>query len=165
MDRIADLLKLHPVTHDLGDWVLDFIAGCAHNTVFEVDEKIFRHGDPATHFYLLRHGSVALEMSVPGRGLISFQTLDHGQMLGASWLVPPYRWLYDARAIVTTRAIAFDARCLREKCETDHHVGYEMMKIFMPIVLQRMQAARLQSVDAFGKRDTWQRPLADMGSS
>lgn len=155
MDTIAVLLQSHPVMQGLDDSQLDLIAGCAHNVVFEADKKIFSHGESASEFYLLRHGSVALEMSVPGRGLLTFLTLAQGEMLGASWLVPPYRWSYDARAITQTRAIAFDAQCLRDKSEADSDLGYALMKRFIPILLERLQAARLQSVDAFGKEASW----------
>ena len=67
-----------------------------------------------------------------------------------SWLVPPYRWTNDAKAIELTRAIAMDATCLRQKCEGDHDLGYEMMKRFMPILIQRLQATRLQILDVYG---------------
>jgi len=71
-------------------------------------------------------------------------------MVGLSWLIPPWRWTYDARAIDDTRAIAIDALCLRQKCEADHDLGYEMMKRFMPVVIQRLQATRLQILDVYG---------------
>jgi CRP-like cAMP-binding protein len=73
-----------------------------------------------------------------------------GELAGVSWLIPPYRWTYDARAVEDTRAIAVNARCLRERCEDDHDLGYEMMKRFMPVLIQRLQATRLQILDVYG---------------
>lgn len=156
MKEIAELLQEHTVTKGLDSQILDLIAGCAHNTVFEAQQSIFQHGELADEFYLLRHGKVALELYTPGRGALTFLTLSTGEMLGASWLVAPYRWTYDARAVEMTRAIAFDAKCLRDKCESDPHIGYELMKRFVPILLSRMQTARLQSADVFGSESQWQ---------
>ena len=82
---------------------------------------------------------------------IVFETLQDGDIVGASWLVPPYRWMFDARAVGLTRAIGMDAACLRGKCEADHHLGYEMMKRFLPILVGRLHATRLQILDVYGK--------------
>lgn len=67
-----------------------------------------------------------------------------------SWLVPPYRWTYDAKALELTRALAIEAKCLRGKCEADHDLGYEMMERFMPVLVERLHAARLQMLDVYG---------------
>ena len=91
-----------------------------------------------------------LEMFVPGKGSFTFLTVKSGQVLGTAWLIPPYRWSYDARAVELTRAIAFQCGCLRDKCEADHHVGYELMKRFIPPLVERLHTARLQSMDLYG---------------
>jgi CRP-like cAMP-binding protein len=119
---------------------------------FEAGQYLFREGDPADQFYLLRQGRVALELTAPGRGAVTFQTLGPGEIVGVSWLIPPYRLNYDAKALELVRAIAMDAACLRQKCEADHHLGYEMMKRFMPVLIQRLQATRLQILDVYGTR-------------
>ncbi len=74
-----------------------------------------------------------------------------GEFVGASWLIPPYRWTFDARAVELTRAIGIDAACLRGKCEADHDLGYEMMKRFLPALVKRLHATRLQILDVYGK--------------
>jgi hypothetical protein len=79
--------------------------------------------------------------------------LGEGEILGVSWLVPPYRWDFDARAVGLVRAVAFDAACLRGKCEADHDLGYELMKRFVPELVRRMQAARLQSLNLYGQTE------------
>jgi CRP-like cAMP-binding protein len=149
MKNIAELLHHHPFSEGLDDEIVDLIAGCAKNVVFQANDYIFREGDNAEHFYLIRHGTVALETFVPGRGAVNFLTVKSGEILGASWLVPPYRWTHDSRAVELTRAIAFDCACLRDKCEADHHVGYELMKRFVPTLVERMQAAQLQTADIY----------------
>jgi CRP/FNR family cyclic AMP-dependent transcriptional regulator len=77
-------------------------------------------------------------------------TVNAGEIVGESWLVAPYRWIFDAQALELTRALSIDARCLREKCEEDHDLGYEMMKRFMAMLVQRLQAAQLQMLDVYG---------------
>jgi len=98
------------------------------------------------------HGRVALEIKAPGRAPAVFATLGEGDIVGASWLVPPYRWTSDARALELTRALGIDAACLRRKCEADHHLGYEMMKRFVPILVNRLHATQLQMLDVYAKR-------------
>ena len=150
MKTIEDLLKSHPFCEGLEDAILKLIAGCATNAVFEAGSYLFRAQGSADQFFLVRHGTVALEMFVPGQGPQTFLTVKSGEMLGVTWLVPPYRWAYDARAVELTRTIAFDAACLREKCEADHHLGYELMKRFVPALVQRLQMAQLQMADIYG---------------
>jgi CRP-like cAMP-binding protein len=149
MKDIADLLNGHPFCKGLELDIISLIAGCAKNIIFKENEYIFQEGKVADYFYLIRHGTVALEMFAPNRGPFTFLTIKSGEILGASWLVPPYRWSYDARAVELTRAIAFDCTCLRKKCEEDHHVGYELMKRFIPPLIERLQTARLQSADIY----------------
>ncbi len=153
MKSIAQMLTEHPFAKGLEDAIIEKIAGCARNVSFDANEYVLREGGPASHFYLIRRGHVALEMFAPGRGPVTFISLKGGELLGVSWLLPPYRWSYDARTVEPTRAIEFDAQCLRDKCEADHHLGYEMMKRFIGPLTQRLQAARMQSADMFGSGD------------
>ena len=150
MIEMAELIRQHPFTSGLEDEIVTLIAGCAKNVAFAADEYIFHQGGHQDYFYLLRHGTVALEIFRPGRGPFTFLTVKSGEILGASWMLPPYRWTYDARAVELTRAIAFECGCLRDKCEADHHIGYEMMKRFIPPLIERLQMARLQSADVYG---------------
>ena len=80
-----------------------------------------------------------------------FSTEDEGDIVGTSWLVPPYRWRFDARAVELTRAIGIDARCLRDKCEADPRLGYAMMKRIVPIIVGRLDDTRMQILDVYGK--------------
>jgi CRP-like cAMP-binding protein len=128
------------------------VSGCARNHRFDAGAYLFHEGESANEFFLIRHGQVALEIVSPGQMPIVVATLGEGEIVGASWLVPPYRWMYDARATALTRAIGIDAACLRGKCEADHHLGYAMMKRFLPILVQRLHATRLQLLDVYGKR-------------
>ena len=124
MIPISALIGEHPFAQGLESDILSLIAGCARNVVLPADTYVFREGGEAGYFYLIRHGAVALEMHRPGAGAVTFLTVKSGEILGASWLLPPYRWRYDARTLKDTRAVRFDCICLRDKCEADHHVGY-----------------------------------------
>ncbi len=150
MEGLERIVKEHPFFAGMQNAFCDLVCGCAKNVRFEAGQYLFHEGEPADWFYLLRHGRVALQVTAPGRGAVTFQTMAEGDIVGLSWLIPPYRWTYDAKAIDLTRAIAMDASCLRQKCEADHDLGYEMMKRFMPVLIQRLQATRLQILDVYG---------------
>ena len=150
MEDLERIIKEHQFFAGLDPAFCNLICGCAKNVRFEAGEYLFHEGTAADQFYLVRHGRVALQLTAPGRGAMTFQTIGEGEVVGVSWLIPPYRWTFDAKALELVRAIALDAACLRNKCESDHHLGYEMMKRFMPVLIQRLQATRLQILDVYG---------------
>lgn len=152
MRTLETILAEHPFFAGLEPRYVQIIAGCASNVAFGEGHIIFREGEEANRFYLIREGRVALEVHAAGVGTITIQTLDAGDILGWSWLVPPYRWHFDARAIEPTRAIALDGECLRRKCDEDHDMGYELLKRFAEIITQRLQATRLQLLDVYARR-------------
>lgn len=129
---------------------LDLIAGCGANVSVRGGERLFSEGDEANAFYAIRSGDVALEIAAPGRKPLVIETLHAGDVLGWSWLFEPHRVRYDARAIGTVRAIGFDGTCLRGKCEQDHDLGYELMRRFSQVVIERLQATRAQLLDVYG---------------
>ena len=150
MEGMQRIVREHPFFAGLGEEFFSLVTGCAKNVRFEAGQYLFHEAEPADELYLLRAGRVALEVSAPGRGSLTLQTLGEHDIVGVSWLIPPYRWAYDARALELTRAIALDGACLRQKCEADHHLGYELMKRFVPVLVQRLQASRLQMLDVYG---------------
>jgi CRP-like cAMP-binding protein len=147
---IEQILREHPFFRQLEEPFLRLICGCARNVHFNGGDYLFHEGDPADRFYLIRHGAAVLEIRAPGRTL-AFQTLRDGEIAGVSWLIPPYRWTFDARALTDIRAIGVDAACLRAKSEADHDLGYELMKRFNSVLAQRLQATRLQILDVYGQ--------------
>jgi len=146
MEGLERIVREHPFFVGLKAEFSEIISECAKNVRFEAGQYLFHEGQTADQFYLLRSGRVALQISTPGR-TFTVQTMGEDEIVGASWLVPPHRWGFDAKALELTRAIAMDAACLRGKCEGDHDLGYEMMKRFMPILIQRLHATRLQILD------------------
>jgi CRP/FNR family cyclic AMP-dependent transcriptional regulator len=150
MEGLERIICEHPFFAGLSRDFCALVCGCARNARFEAGQYLFREGEPADAFHLIRHGRVALTVADPGRGPVAFQTLGEGEIVGVSWLIPPYRWSYDARALTLVRTIAMDAACLRRKCEADHDLGYEMMKRLMAVLIRRLQATRLQILDVYG---------------
>ena len=150
METLERLLAEHDLFRGLDDRYVTLLTGCAANVRFDDGAFLLREGEPADRFFVLREGRVALEIRAPGRGPIVIQTLGHDDVLGYSWLFPPFRWRFDARAIEPTRALALDGQCLRGKCDEDPVLGYELMKRFAGIALQRLQATRLQLLDVYG---------------
>jgi CRP/FNR family cyclic AMP-dependent transcriptional regulator len=150
MKSIADIVRDNPFFSGLSEEYLELISGCGANESFPAGSFIFREGGSADKFYVIRHGGVALELYQPGREPIILQTRRDGDIMGWSWFIPPYRWEWDARALQLTRVVSFDAVCLRGKLESDSAFGYEMMKRFIPVIHDRMKAARLQMIDMYG---------------
>ena len=150
MENLERILTEHPFLAGIDSEYIKLLVGCASNVVFRPGEFIFREGDEANAFYFIRHGKVVVETFVPQKGPVVIQTREEGEILGWSWLVPPYRWHFDARAFELTRAIALDGKCLRDKCESDHGLGYELMKRFTLIIAERLEATRLQLLDIYG---------------
>jgi len=151
METLDRYLIEHPFLKDMGPEHIKLIVGCSANVKFDAGQFIFKEGEEADKFYLIRAGKVAVEVYSPERGAIALQTVDDGDILGWSWLIPPYKWHFDARAVELTRAIALDGKCLRNKCEDDYVLGYEIMKRFAYIMEQRLDSARLQLLDVYGK--------------
>ena len=150
MEDLERILKDHPFIADLNPAQISLLVGCASNVVFQAGEFIFHKGDDADLFYFIRQGKVVIETYVPQKGPIAIQTREAGEVTGWSWMVPPYKWHFDARAVELTRAIALDGKCLRDKCEQDHDLGYELMKRFSMLIAQRLEATRLQLLDIYG---------------
>ncbi|WP_242418943.1 cyclic nucleotide-binding domain-containing protein, partial [Frankia sp. CpI1-P] len=92
---------------------LALLAGCARHAVFPAGALLLREGDPADTLYLVRQGTVAIEMFVPARGSVPLETVGAGSVVGWSWMFAPYRVHFDARARSLVRADALDGACLR----------------------------------------------------
>ena len=152
MRSIAELTAGTPAFAGLEPRHLELIAGCGATARFAAGERLLRAGEPAVTFYVIRHGTVALELPAPGREPLVIETLHDGEIAGFSWLFEPHRWVFDARATVDTSAIAFDGACLRGKCDADHELAYGLMRRFAATLVDRLQATRLQLLDVYGRR-------------
>ncbi len=147
---LTESLHKHPFLRDMNEELLKELTSCASNVVFHEGARLFREGEDAKTFYLVRNGRVTLEIQGGERGQIRILTIGPGEVLGWSWLISPYRWHFDAYAVEQVHAFAIDATCLRTKCETDHHFGYEMLRRFSEVLERRLEATRLQLLDIYG---------------
>lgn len=147
LDRV---LADHPFFAGLEPDDARFVAACGVNRVLRPDEFLFRAGDRADQFFVVRSGRVAVELFAPGRGPLILATADAGAVLDAAWLIPPYRWQFDARAVTAVRCVALDATCLRARCEEHPALGYRLMQRTAAILQERMEAARIRLLDLYG---------------
>jgi len=152
MQDLGPYLKQHPFLAGMTDSQIELLVGCASNVKFNIGDYVSREGQPAKRFFFVRHGRLALELMTHDRGPMVIETLTEGDVLGWSWLFPPHVWHFDVKAVELTRAIAMDGECLRNKCEEDHELGYEIMKRFSHVMVNRLSATRLQLLDIYGKR-------------
>lgn len=149
MESIETLLANQPFLRELKPAQIAMLAGCATTKEFGAGDFVFRTGEQADAFYIVLNGRVGIEMYSSERGALTILTVGDGDVLGWSWLVPPFRWHFDALVLDATRVIAFEAQCLRELCEQDHDLGYEIMKRFAQVITRRLEATRLQLVDVY----------------
>lgn len=150
MKSISDLLSEHPFFAGLAEDDLALIAGCGTNVHFEPDRMILCADEPADLFYVVRRGMVAIEIDTPRKGPLVIETIGSGDILGVSWLLPPYRWDFDSRAVEETDVVALDAACLRGKCDEDPVLGYELYKRFAGLIRDRLTATRIRLLDLYG---------------
>lgn len=150
MKNIQQLLAEHPFFEGMPTADVDLIGACGDNYTVAAGEYIARENSPADHFFIIRSGRVAVEIYVPNHGPLCLQTLQAGDIFGWSWLFPPYQWTFDARAVSTVHMVRLDGKCLRNKCNEDTRLGFELMKRFARIMTARLQATRLQLLDVYG---------------
>jgi len=150
LKKLKSILSKTPIFKGLNNRFLKIILDCASEVRFEPEELIFREGESANNFYIILQGNVSIEaLMAPEREPIIIQNLGENEVVGWSWLFPPHRWHFDARATEPTQAISIDGKLLREKCEEDHDLGFELMKRFANIIEQRLRSVRLQNPDMY----------------
>jgi CRP/FNR family cyclic AMP-dependent transcriptional regulator len=152
METLERIIAEHPFFAGLESYYTGLLTGCAANIRFAPKSYIFKEGEEANEFYLIRSGRVALEIFTPQHNPIVVETLDEGDILGWSWLLPPYLWKFHAHAVQDVRAIALDGKCLRTKCEQNHDLGYEVLKRFAQIMERRLEATRFQLLDVYAAK-------------
>lgn len=147
--ELKDRIASHAFFRDMAPQYLELLAESAMLKEFKAGEVIFKTGDPANRFYLIEVGEVAVESEAKdhANAPVAVQVIGRGDVLGWSWLFPPYYWQFDARAVTDTKAIFFYATWLRDSCERDHDFGYEMLKRMSAIIIQRLQTTRQRLVE------------------
>jgi CRP-like cAMP-binding protein len=153
ISTVAEEVSAHPLLAGLPSDLISEVGGCARNVAFPAGALLLAEGDPADTVYLVRRGRVAIEVQSPGPGSLVIETVGPGSVVGFSWLLPPYSWRFDARALDPVGAMALSAACMREKADRDPAVGYALMSRVAGILLERLQATRVRMLDIYGTAD------------
>ncbi len=144
---IKDYLSGHAFFTGLDDGFVEFLVGCASQRKVDKGHVLFQQGKNADKFYLLRNGEVSVQVPALVGPTLEIQTLGADQMLGWSWLIPPYRWNFMARAQQETELLEFDGSAILARCEQDPKFGYELFKRFAALMSERLDAARQKLMD------------------
>jgi CRP-like cAMP-binding protein len=146
-NRLAEL----PFFQGFDRAFLDAISENAVERNYDTGKEIVREGDPAHEFFVLLQGKVGLEIEQSDRPRRTIRTLGAGEVLGWSWLVPPYRYHFDARALKPTRVIALDARVIREVLQARPQDGFQFLTRLLPVIASRLESTQLQLLDLYGR--------------
>jgi CRP/FNR family transcriptional regulator, cyclic AMP receptor protein len=152
IEPLSTRIALHPFLAGMNHNQLTLLTDCAVTRHFNTNQIVLREGDLANGFYLIEAGKVALESVIGCGESIPIQILGPGDLLGWSWMFPPYVWQFTARAIEPTAALFFYATILREYCEKDHSLGYELLKRISAVMVTRLQAAHDQMLSIYSSR-------------
>jgi CRP-like cAMP-binding protein len=146
---LQGVLERHPFLEGIRPDLLALMTGCAKNRRFDTGEYVTRESEEADHFFLIRTGKVAAQIRGSTGEPVTIHTLGRGDVVGWSWLVAPHRYRYDTVATETTTAFELDGRCLREKCEANSELGYELLKRVSANLARRIEDLQLQLVDVY----------------
>jgi len=147
MKDLQTIITSHPLFQDMKPQHQAMLGSGAKEAEFKAGELLFRQGEPANQLHLILSGNVSLEAHEPGGGTVPVQTLGPGDLLGWSWLFPPFIWNFQARAIERTEVIVLSGGHLLSSADRDHEFGYELMKRVAQVVIKRLQSARKQLLD------------------
>ncbi len=149
VESMATRVALHPFLAGMNPTQVALLTECAIPVRFKKGQTILREGDQANRFYLIESGKVVLESGEGFGDPVIVETIGPGDLLGWSWMFPPYVWHFTARAAEPTEAIFFYGTILREYCERDHSLGYELFKRITPVMMKRLQAARRRMLSVY----------------
>jgi CRP-like cAMP-binding protein len=144
-------IAAHPFLDGLAAAHVRMLEPAARPVRFAAGSRIFAEGGPADRFWLLLDGHVQLDALVPGRGLAVIESLPPMSVLGWSWLFEPYTWHFGAAAIESTSAVEFDAEQVRQACDADPALGYDLLRRFVRVVVDRLQSTRIRLLDLYGQ--------------
>ena len=146
----ATALAAHPFLHGMSRDQLSTLAEAARDVSFPARHRLFEDGGSAARFWLIQSGHVWLDLHVPGEGPVVIETIGMGELLGWSWLFPPYRWAFGAVAVTPVEAFEFDAPAVRELCAADPGLGYEFNQRVSRVLAKRLQATRIRLIARSG---------------
>ena len=140
------VLAAHPFLRGMSADQLGALAEAACDVTFSARHRLFEDGGSANRFWLIRSGHVSLDLHIPGHGPVVIETIGMGELLGWSWLFPPYRWAFGAVAAAPVEAFEFDAAAVREICTADPGLRYELNQRITQVLAKRLQATRIRLI-------------------
>jgi len=146
----AAALAAHPFLHGMSADQLGLLADAARDVSFPARYRLFEDGGYATRFWLIQAGHVSLDLHVPGEGPVVIESIGMGELLGWSWLFPPYKWAFGAVAASAVEAFEFDAPTVRELCAAYPELGYEFNQRVTRVLAKRLQATRIRLIARSG---------------
>ena len=145
-DTLTDYLVKHPVLEGLEPSQVSLIVSYASEAQYKPGQRVFQRDFDANEFFIVRSGSVVIEVPAIDGESLKIHTVGDGSLLGWSWFIPPYRWSFDARAVTTSRLISVDADKLRAACDADPRLGYQLVKRFAMLMAERLNSARISAM-------------------
>ncbi len=147
--RIYEFLEAQPFFKGLPPHYLTLLASHASLATYNPQQRVFKQDTTADKFFIVRQGKVTLEIPAVSGEPLTIQTVGDGQLLGWSWLIPPYRWLFDARAITQSTLVMMDGEKLRAACDSDPKLGYDLLRRFAVLMAERLSASRLAAIKQY----------------
>lgn len=132
---------------DLPGEVRRFLAAHAQVRRLNENEVLFYFGEPARRFYLVTDGHISIEVAAIEGPTLQLQVLGPGMVLGWSWLIPPHRWTFQARASTPVQLVEFDGEVVLAECEKNPKLGYALLKRFSALMSERLDQARQRMID------------------
>ena len=126
------------------------LMGIAREVSFPQGVRLFEEGGRADRFWLIRTGTVDLDLHVPGRRAAVIESLGHNELVGWSWLFAPHIWHMGAGTATPVRAYEFDATVVRAMCRNDPALGVTVAEWVGSIVTHRLHATRTRLLDLYG---------------
>lgn len=139
---VSAQLRQQPFFADLDESVIKELSQCAAPRSLERGDVLFRQGEISDAFYLVTGGEILIEIPAISGPALEIQRLTEGQILGWSWLIPPYKWTFQARAEADTDLLEFDGAAILSHCEDNPAFGYVVLKKFSALMSERLEAAR-----------------------
>lgn len=147
-------LTQHPFLRGMTEEHIALLNQVTRYIAVPARHRLFDEGGTADRFWLIEAGQVALDLHVPGHGPVIIETLGRGDVIGWSWLFPPFEWLLGGVTMQATQAFELDGRAVRAMCEADSALGHELTRRMIAVVVRRLQATRIRLLNVYGRPET-----------
>jgi len=149
---IRNLITKHPFFKELSEKHVEFFEEAAYTAHYPAGTYLFHEGNQSDRFFYIVKGKVALEFNIPGRQMVSYETVPKEHIVGWSWLMPPHSWVFDGRAVREVEVVCFDGEKIRAEAEKDHELGFYLYRYFAGIMTRRILSSRMQLMDIYAKQ-------------